>query len=433
MIFFGSLSCILGFVRFNVPGIQGATSDLREIPLLISLFYISNPWTTIIACLLTTISTLPGGSHLTTFLMHVIPLYISWYVYDYLKSLNKEFIRMGIIWFIYVFIYYLVLVQPICVLTNFLVGLNTEKSFFQFYYGLTLSNLFEIITSSIITSLFLIQHKMSQTLHKHKAELEVTVKERTEELVSTIEELKTTQQHLIQSERMASIGTLTAGVAHEINNPLNFIAGGILLLEEIQKEENNISIEKAEKYNSGLGLVKEGFERSSGIVKALMNFSRSGDSVLTDGNIHQIIDNTLLFLDFMLTDIKIVKDYKLQVKIPLYSEKMHQVFLHLIDNAIYAINLNTTNTRTISISTYKTEKNAVLRLSNTGPKIPEKYVNQIFDPFFTTKDPDKGKGIGLSICYSIISEHKGEIYVENNSDFVSFVIELPLERRSPEE
>ena len=428
MIFFGILSYLLGLVQFNIPGIQGTVSDLREIPLFISLFHVSSPWTTVGTCLISSLSAPSGGSYISTFLMHSISLFISWYVYRYLNKLNKQIITLSIIWFFYVVFYYLVLMQPVCILSSYWVGINSEKKFIPYYFGLISSLPFEIITSAFISSLYLIQHNMRHALQQHKTDLEATVKERTEELVSTIEELKATQQHLIQSEKMASLGTLTAGVAHEINNPLNFISGGLSIIQNEIKEESFESEEANEKLNVGTEMIKTGLERATGIVKALMTFSQPGSSIFFDCNIHQIIDNTLLFLNHKLLDIKIVKEYELHENLMLYPDKMHQVITQLIENAIYAINLDRTNERTIFISTKAVGNIAVLKISNTGPKIPVKHLNQIFDPFFTTKDPGQGTGIGLSICYALISEHNGNIFAENDFDTVSFIIELPINK-----
>lgn len=307
-----------------------------------------------------------------------------------------------------------------------MVGINSEKGFIPFYLGIVSPSRFEIITTSLITSLYLIQHKMRLALQQHKADLEATVKVRTDELVTTIRELKATQQQLIQTEKMASLGTLTAGVAHEINNPLNFIAGGLYLIEDIQKEECIQTGVNMEKFNTAIESIKEGLERATGIVKSLMDFSHWGSPVLVECNIHKIIDNTLQFMSFMSNDITIVKEYNLKENVFLYPEKIRQVIMYLVDNAIYAINLDTANARRIIISTYAIGDTAVFKISNTGPKIPEKDINQIFDPFFTTKDPGKGKGIGLSICYTLISEHKGVIFAKNEDDAVTFTIEIPM-------
>jgi len=426
MLFYGVLSFILGWVKFNAPDIQGATTDLREIPLLISVFHISNPWVTVGACLISSGSTLSDGSYLSSFLMHMISVFISWYIYRYFSRLNIQSYKLGIIWFIYVAFYYLLLLYPILIITNYLVGINTEKGFIPFYLGMVSPSRFEIITTALITSLYLIQHKMRLALQQHKADLEATVKVRTDELVTTIKELKATQQQLIQTEKMASLGTLTAGVAHEINNPLNFIAGGLYLIEDIQKEECIQKGVNTEEFNTAIESIKEGLERATGIVKSLMDFSHWGSHVLVECNIHNIIDNTLQFMSFMLKDITIVKEYNLQENVFLFPEKIHQVIMYLVDNAIYAINLDTANARKIIISTYSIGDTAVLKISNTGPKIPEKDLNQIFDPFFTTKDPGKGKGIGLSICYTLISEHKGVIFAKNEDDAVTFTIEIPM-------
>ncbi len=121
------------------------------------------------------------------------------------------------------------------------------------------------------------------------------------ELESVIEELKATQQHLVQSEKMASLGTLTAGVAHEINNPLNFISGGLGIIEEIDSDENELSEdEKACRRKKATKLAFDGLDRATEIVKALMTFSHRGSSKKSLSNLHDIIDNTLLFLQIQI-------------------------------------------------------------------------------------------------------------------------------------
>ena len=247
------------------------------------------------------------------------------------------------------------------------------------------------------------------------------------ELESVIEELKATQQHLVQSEKMASLGTLTAGVAHEINNPLNFISGGLGIIEETDREGSSMSEEeKACRRIKATKLAFDGLERATEIVKALMTFSHRGSSQKNLSDLHNIIDNTLLFLQSKLTNQTVVrKEYKLTEPAPVFQDKMHQVILNVIDNAIFATNQIKEGERLIRISTSLEGSNVVLDISNNGPAIKEEHLRQLFDPFFTTRDPGEGTGLGLSISYTLIREHEGTIRAENREGFVHFIIEIP--------
>jgi len=425
--FFGFFSYGLGLVQFNIPDFAGAVSDLREIPLLLSIFFLTNPLYVIIASFISALGTPPEGSFISTFLMHAISLTITWFLYSRFKNRKRASINSGVIWFFYTFVYYLVLLLPLMILTNYMVGLNTDKKFFNFFSEMIFSARFEIVTTAIITSLYLVQHKIRLALEESKATLEVTVKERTEELIETIGELKSAQQHLIQSEKMAALGTLTSGVAHEINNPLNFISGGLYFIDELKGELETIKPgELRKRLDLASGMAQSGLNRAAEIVKAMMTFSTHVVPQLIEVDIHQIIDNTLLFQKPMIGDIIVSKDYKLLEKVPVYPEKIQHVILNIIDNAIFAINLSGIERREIIISTRRFNDSAVLKISNTGPLIPEDQITKVFDPFFTTKAPNVGSGIGLSICYALITEHNGRVYVENEDDIVSFYLELPL-------
>ena len=248
------------------------------------------------------------------------------------------------------------------------------------------------------------------------------------ELESVIEELKATQQHLVQSEKMASLGTLTAGIAHEINNPLNFISGGLGLIGETQAADHGLSEEEVTlRGKKALEMAMNGMERVRGIVNALMTFSHRGSSTLTPCDIHEIIDNTILFLNSKLDeDISIVKDYTLGEQVRVYPDKLHQVVMNILDNGIYSVKLNGTKDKRITLRTLKSNDRAVVEIINNGPPIEKSHLNQLFDPFFTTKDPGVGTGLGLSISYSLIHEHHGELRVENREGEVCFTIEIPL-------
>ena len=255
--------------------------------------------------------------------------------------------------------------------------------------------------------------------------LQEKVVERTLKLEETLETLKSTQQKLVHSEKMASLGTLTSGIAHEINNPLNTISGGIYMLENLTDKKS---------MESARSMIREGFEKTHKIVKALMTFSKSDEEKPVKSDLHEIIDNTLLFIRSRLGEhIKIVPDYRLKRTVPVFPDKLHQVLLYVFDNAISAIQQKEQlKDEFIRISTWEVkartaaETRAVIEICNSGPGIPDQDISNVFDPFFTTKDPGEGTGLGLSISYSLIQDHNGEIEVHNVPDGVCFVITLPV-------
>ncbi|MBA7516686.1 Adaptive-response sensory-kinase SasA [subsurface metagenome] len=260
-----------------------------------------------------------------------------------------------------------------------------------------------------------------------------TLDTQNEELRLALERLKVTQQQLIQLEKMSAIGTLTSGVAHEINNPLNFISGGLDLINDsgIRNDLRKNTKSMAD-LNSAIQIIREGVIRATKIVDALMNFSYKDDSVLQHMDIHQIIESTLLFCNANLpANISVVKEYHLKYEVPVYQDKLHQVFFNIIENAIASIRgKKAYNKETIKITTRsvvdETGKRAIIEIENTGPQIPDDLINKLFDPFFTTKDPGEGTGLGLSIAYSFIKEHNGSLRAENVKQGVRFTIELPI-------
>lgn len=301
-------------------------------------------------------------------------------------------------------------------------------------------NAFNKYFIALITKL----NKNQQELIQHRDHLSTLVNNKTqelrnvnEELLSTNEELsatlkylKDTQVKLIQSEKMASLGTLTAGIAHEINNPLNFITGGLNILNHVKDEikvTSQLSPDIESRLDFSIKTIDLGLERSINIVNGLMTFSFNGKSNLIESDIHKIINSTLLFLKSkMANKIEIVKNFSLQGFLRLYPEKMHQILLNILDNAIFATLNQDFYPPRININTFTQGNSAVIQIVNTGPAIKEENIGQLFDPFFTTKEPGKGTGLGLSICYTLIKEHKGDITIENTESGVCFNIKIPL-------
>ncbi|NVK51372.1 MAG: HAMP domain-containing histidine kinase [Flavobacteriaceae bacterium] len=247
-------------------------------------------------------------------------------------------------------------------------------------------------------------------LEKNKRELESKVVERTKaledsnkELKKLLKELRNTQAKLIESEKMASLGILTAGVAHEINNPLNFILGGYTGLHN---HLDNIGVND-EQTKVLLEGIEVGVKRASQIVNSLNHYSRKEDSFDNKCNIHKIIDDCLVMLNNKIKDrITIQKNYTFTpIVIIGNSGKLHQVFLNVLQNAIQSIE----KIGVITITTTQNNNTANIKITDTGHGIKSKNLYKITTPFFTTKQPGEGTGLGLSITASILKEHRGSI------------------------
>lgn len=223
----------------------------------------------------------------------------------------------------------------------------------------------------------------------------------------SMKQLQETTHKLVESEKMASLGMLSAGVAHEINNPLNFIKGGVEILESELKAEKELSFEAA----PSIHVIKEGLNRATVIVNSLNHFSRNTEAMNERCDIHEILKNSLVMLQPKLkykgTVLKEFDDSDLIVSGN--EGKLHQAFLNLISNAEQAIS----SSGTITIKTKKLRNKIKVEIIDDGIGISKENLSKISDPFFTTKPAGKGTGLGLSITYKIIKEHNGEIKVSS--------------------
>lgn len=236
----------------------------------------------------------------------------------------------------------------------------------------------------------------------------LVVAKRSSELEETIEQLKLAQTKLVEAEKMASAGLLLAGVAHEINNPLNFIQGGVSALEVYLEESDDNTRAEIEPL---IGAMNEGVARVSSIVNSLNHFSRKSTSTDEECHVHQIIDNCLIMLQHQIKNrASIQKNYQLESDIVAGNEgKLHQVFLNILSNAIYAVR----DPGEIVVETYVSEGSLMISVSDNGLGISKSDLPKITEPFFTTKRPGAGTGLGLAIVYSILEEHGGRMEIES--------------------
>ncbi|WP_066627294.1 PAS domain-containing sensor histidine kinase [Labilibacter marinus] len=307
------------------------------------------------------------------------------------------------------------------------------------------------ITAGIVVFLDVTDKKnIELELRQHKENLEKLVKEKTEdleavneelktinddlfekneiikkqnsELKSTLENLKKTQTQLLHADKMASLGILTAGVAHELNNPLNYISGAYLTLNNYFSKNEDISQKDV---TISILALKEGLSRATNIIQSLNQFSRDSKIIDEDCAIHEIIDNCLIMIrQHQEDDIAIVKDYwKGDILFKGNVGNLHQVFLNILTNAIQSIKRE----GEITIKTSLENNNCVISISDSGCGIPKEDMKRITDPFFTTKPPGEGTGLGLSITYNIIQEHHGNISFKSEPNKGTIVtVRLPV-------
>ena len=281
--------------------------------------------------------------------------------------------------------------------------------------------------------------------------------EKNQELANTLIQLQSTQSKLLESEKMASLGQLTAGIAHEINNPINFITGNVVplerdiediksLLEKVQEMEESSNIKEALKdvleYKEDIDAdylfeeielllkgIHEGAIRTRDIVAGLRNFSRLDEDEFKYADIHEGLDATLMLLSSKLKQgIEVKKNYATLPQISCLPGKLNQVFMNILNNSIQAILEKNIKNGLVKISTTLENNTVEIRIEDNGIGMKEEVRKRVFEPFYTTKDVGKGTGLGLSITYGIIERHKGTIEVESEENVGSvFIIRFPAD------
>ena len=300
-------------------------------------------------------------------------------------------------------------------------------------------------------------------IEEYSRDLERKVEARTAELASSngelaeaIRRLQDAQSRLVHSEKMASLGQLVAGIAHEINNPVNFIANSVAPLQEavndfariVEMRKAGSTIEEIDRFaaevdldgaieqmKKALELIKTGSTRTKAIVLQLRNFSRLDEAEMKEADIHEGIDGSLALLNYKVKDkIEVVRQYGPVGRIMCYPGQLNQVFMNILSNGVQAIESRQSaegkdaGQGVLTIRTTRDAGNVVISISDNGTGIPPQALPKIFDPFFTTKDRERGTGLGLSISHGIVEKHGGRIDVRTEvGKGTEFVITLPVQ------
>lgn len=273
---------------------------------------------------------------------------------------------------------------------------------------------------------FSLRHQLSESqrsLQQNNLQLDT----RNRELADTIKKLTEAESQLIQSEKMASLGQMSAGIIHEINNPLNFVTTSLFTLK---KKARHVAPEQQEEYTEILQDVEEGVERVKNIVSDLRAFTHPSTDHLDTVDVGEVATSALRFLS---SEKK--EQAAIELKLPDHlsvranKNKLVHVFVNLIQNSLDAMRhkpFANGEAPTIWIEARETPQTSYLVVRDNGPGIPTAHIDKIFDPFYTTKDVGEGMGMGLSICYRIMQECEGKISVRSEAGkYCEFTLEFP--------
>ncbi|MBU0996398.1 MAG: hypothetical protein KJ737_28185 [Proteobacteria bacterium] len=335
----------------------------------------------------------------------------------------------------------------------------------NFYISSTYKmNLTSSIHTLVVEDTYEELQRQNDLLKKSEKQYQELVKSLDEEVRKKAEEIKDANTQLMHQDKMASIGQLAAGVAHEINNPVGFVKSNLSTMNEycaeftklikgyrqfihdfyatsISKDQNKALENEFEEIKQmeqtidpdylmedSMDLIKEsieGTERIKKIVSDLKDFAHPGEDTPTHANINECIDSTLnIIWNELKYKVTLVKEYGNLPMLYCYPRQLNQVFMNICINAAHAIEKK----GEIKIITKAYENHQEILISDTGSGISEEHISRIFDPFFTTKDVGKGTGLGLNLSYNIVKKHMGDIRVESRlNKGTTFIIKLPYE------
>ncbi|NME68421.1 ATP-binding protein [Flammeovirga aprica] len=286
-----------------------------------------------------------------------------------------------------------------------------------------------------------LEHKSDEIKTKNSA-----LKDSLNKTEDTLSQLKEMQDQLVSSEKLASIGQLTAGIAHEINNPINFVANNVLPLKddiedliqafsELKRHASEEVVNEIEEdyevsfviqeISDLLKGIEEGATRTTQIVMDLKTFARMDSTKFKEANLEEGIDTSLTLLNSKLKDrVQVHKQYADIPPVVCNESKINQVFMNILNNAEQAIK----GEGNLTIKTWYDAKMVFIKISDDGSGMDKEIVSKIFDPFFTTKPVGLGTGLGMSISFGIIQDHSGDIKVDSEvGKGTSFTISLPIE------
>lgn len=292
-------------------------------------------------------------------------------------------------------------------------------------FGIFLNNLFFLVfpgTAIIVGAYYHSRVRVSEFVSR--CELDKSRKA----LEASLQQLKENEIQLVQSEKLASLGRMSAGIIHEINNPLNFAATGLFTL---RKKGRHLAPEQQPEYTAILGDVEEGLKRVQTIVSDLRMFTHPNTEQLDAVLVTEVVTPALRFLSNEWRDIvQIEQQWPERQTILANKNRLIQVLVNLLQNSLDALKKKTFapgEKPTIRIEGRLVDGLSILSVRDNGEGIDAKHLDKIFDPFYTTKDVGEGMGLGLSICYSIVQEYGGRIGVKTEpGKFCEFTLEFPV-------